>query len=476
MSKWNFEKLRNRISDKKSLRQITDEKKKITLNPFAKIQAKKEAKQKEIDKKNELKRIELERKEEEERLALLKGKKKKRNILTIATGIILVLGIATSCDDNDTTDNPDTATLVEDVEADAKVSNNTEAKSNERAQKIVKEREELLAAQKEVREQRRKEKEELEAITEANPNKTGEIEAPSEPVEISEDTEEVKFNDNIPRFSNEDITSTEVYHRNGPLDSLGRVTAANAVVGVEIMPAEQRGSIGHHEPTGWSQARYANIDSGGWLYNRSHLIGHQLTGNDDYANLMTGTRSFNMRMLEYENFVANYVETTENHVRYRVTPVFEGNNLIASGIYMEGFSIEDNGEGLMFNIYIPNTQPGVTINYANGSSVGPEGPSSDGEITQYKPPKETAPKPKPVPVPVPAPKPAPKPEPTPAPKPAPKPSNPYVDENGNGLIKGSKSKIYHVPGSTYYDKTTNPVEMFKSIAEAEEQIVNGFLK
>ena len=469
MSKWNFEKLRNRISDKKSLRQITDEKKKITLNPFAKIQAKKEAKQKEIDKKNELKRIELERKEEEERLALLKGKKKKRNILTIATGIILVLGIATSCDDNDTTDNPDTATLVEDVEADAKVSNNTEAKSNDRAQKIVKEREELLAAQKEVREQRRKEKEELEAITEANPNKTGEIEAPSEPVEISEDTEEVKFNDNIPRFSNEDITSTEVYHRNGPLDSLGRVTAANAVVGVEIMPAEQRGSIGHHEPTGWSQARYANIDSGGWLYNRSHLIGHQLTGNDDYANLMTGTRSFNMRMLEYENFVANYVETTENHVRYRVTPVFEGNNLIAAGVYMEGFSIEDNGEGLMFNIYIPNTQPGVTINYANGSSVGPEGPSSDGEITQYKPPKEAAAKPKPVPVPVPVPKPAPKPEPAPAPtpKPAPKPSNPYVDENGNGLIKGSKSKIYHVPGSTYYEKTTNPVEMFKSIEEAE---------
>ena len=517
MSKWNFEKLRNRISDKKSLRQITDEKKKITLNPFAKIQAKKEAKQKEIDKKNELKRIELERKEEEERLALLKDKKKKHNIIKLiigmliliasivlwpillpaslvglwyfskkkpnvkmkkhaknftiinVIGLILMIAIAESDVVSDPVDNFDTATVVEDVEADAKVSNNTEAKSNEHAQKIVKEREELLAAQKEVREQRRKEKEELEAITEANPNKTGEIEAPSEPVEISEDTEEVKFNDNIPRFSNEDITSTEVYHRNGPLDSLGRVTAANAVVGVEIMPAEQRGSIGHHEPTGWSQARYANIDSGGWLYNRSHLIGHQLTGNDDYANLMTGTRSFNMRMLEYENFVANYVETTENHVRYRVTPVFEGNNLIASGVYMEGFSIEDNGEGLMFNIYIPNTQPGVTINYANGSSVGPEGPSSDGEITQYKPPKDSTskPKPKPVPVPAPKPKPAPAPAPAPAPKPAPKPSNPYVDENGNGLIKGSKSKIYHVPGSTYYDKTTNPVEMFKSIAEAE---------
>lgn len=108
------------------------------------------------------------------------------------------------------------------------------------------------------------------------------------------------------------------------------------------MQTEERGDIGHIEPSGWNQARYAGIGSGGWLFNRSHLIGHQMTGNDEPVNLMTGTRWFNMRMLEYENFVANYVETTENHVRYRVTPVFEGDNLVASGAYMEGFSIEDN--------------------------------------------------------------------------------------------------------------------------------------
>lgn len=197
---------------------------------------------------------------------------------------------------------------------------------------------------------------------------------------ISDDI--VKINEDIPYFTDEDFTSTEVYHESGPLDALGRVTEANAVVGVEIMPAEERGNIGQFEPTGWNQASYANIGSGGWLYNRSHLIGHQLTGNDDYENLMTGTRWFNIRMLEYENFIADYVEETENHVRYRITPIFEGDNLVASGIYMEGYSIEDFGEGLMFNIFVPNVQTGVEINYADGTSIGPAGPPENGTISE----------------------------------------------------------------------------------------------
>lgn len=247
------------------------------------------------------------------------------------------------------------------------------------------------------------------------------------------------------------------------------MTAANAVVGVEIMPAEEREDISGHEPTGWDQARYANIGSGGWLYNRSHLIGHQLTGNDDYANLMTGTRWFNERMLEYENYVANYVETTENHVRYRVTPIFEGNNLVASGAYMEGFSIEDNGEGLMFNIYIPNVQFGVEIDYSDGSSIGPEGPAQEGDIQPYTPPKEepsdsesnnhakeTPPEPEP--------------ETPPTPAPA-----PPTEESTNGKIKGninsSGEKIYHVPGGVYYDRTkideSEGERWFDTEAEAE---------
>lgn len=188
----------------------------------------------------------------------------------------------------------------------------------------------------------------------------------------------IEINNNIPYFADADITSTEAYESYGELDSLGRVTAANAVLGVELMPITERGDISDIKPTGWQQAKYANV-SGGWLYNRSHLIGHQLTGEDANArNLMTGTRWFNVEgMLPFENFVANYVEETENHVRYRVTPAFEGDNLLASGVYMEGFSIEDNGATIQFNIYVPNIQPDVEINYADGSSVGPEGPTQD---------------------------------------------------------------------------------------------------
>ena len=396
----------------------------------------------------------------------------KNGIIVSSIGLVFMVYALGTADEPEVASVADSE-IVGDVEAEADEELLAEEQAEIEAERIKKE--ELKA--KELEESERRAKENLEKgktnterrrkqrekeIAEANPNKTGETEAPTKPVEVPEGKEDINVNDNIPRFSNEDITSTEVYHKNGPLDSLGRVTVANAVVGVEIMPAKERGSIGHHEPTGWTQARYANINSGGWLYNRSHLIGHQLTGNDDYANLMTGTRWFNIRMLEYENFVANYVETTENHVRYRITPVFEGSNLVASGAYMEGFSIEDNGEGLMFNIYIPNVQPGVEINYADGSSIGPEGPAQDGEIKKYTPPKAeskpttTAPKPKPEP----------KPTPAPAPKPAPEPSNPYVDANGNGLIKGSNNGIYHVPGSQYYNRTTNPAQMFKSIEEA----------
>lgn len=265
----------------------------------------------------------------------------------------------------------------------------------------------------------------------------------TEPTSAIATSEITIVNNNIPYFSNDDITQTEAYHESGTLDEFGRVTAANAVVGVEIMPASgTRGDISGTTPTGWNQARYAGIGSGGWLYNRSHLIGHQMTGNDSPRNLMTGTRWFNMEMLTYENTVADYVERTENHVRYRVTPVFEGSNMLASGAYMEAFSIEDNGEGVMFNVYIPNIQPNVEIDYSNGQSRGPEGPVEQkdaDDIVPYTPPADTSSS----------------------------SGSQYVDEHGQGLIKGSKSGIYHIPGSTYYDRTTNPKTMFKSIEEAE---------
>lgn len=320
-----------------------------------------------------------------------------------------------------------------------------ERKEQEEAAQKQKEEEEEEQEEKERKEQEEKDRQEQEEqerkekeAAEANPNKSNETQAPTESVSVPSGQESVVINDNIPFFSNEDISSTDVYHRNGSLDSLGRVTAANAVVGVEIMPAEERGDIGHHEPTGWNQERYEGIGAGGWLYNRSHLIGHQMTGNDDYANLMTGTRWFNMRMLEYENFVANYVETTENHVRYRVTPIFEGNNLVASGAYMEGFSIEDNGEGLMFNIYVPNIQPDIEINYADGSSV--ESNASNNSVATVTP--EPKPESKPES------KPEPKPEPTPEPESKPTSGDiASVDTNGNGTVTISEAKAagYSMP-------------------------------
>lgn len=249
----------------------------------------------------------------------------------------------------------------------------------------------------------------------------------------------LEINNNIPFFTDADISSTEAYESYGELDGLGRVTAANAVLGVELMPTTERGDISDIKPTGWQQAKYANV-SGGWLYNRSHLIGHQLTGEDANArNLMTGTRWFNTEgMLPFENFVANYIESTENHVRYRVTPVFEGNNLLASGVYMEGFSIEDNGATIQFNIYVPNIQPDVEINYADGSSVGPEGPRQDeslSNLNEASTATETAP----------ATEPAPPVEAAPA---APAGGDvSSVDANGNGqvTIKEAKAAGFSMP-------------------------------
>lgn len=178
-------------------------------------------------------------------------------------------------------------------------------------------------------------------------------------------------NDNIPYFSDQEIDQNEVYAEYGELDALGRVTVANAVLGQELMPDKEREDTSEVKPTGWKQAKYANVD-GGWLYNRSNLIGYQLTGeNANPKNLMTGTRYFDVEgMLPFENYVANYIEETGNLVRYRITPVFEGNNLLASGVFMEALSIEDYGESLRMNVYIPNVQPGVEIDYATGGSVG----------------------------------------------------------------------------------------------------------
>lgn len=178
----------------------------------------------------------------------------------------------------------------------------------------------------------------------------------------------VIINDNKPFFTDDDLV-TKSYERYSSLDSLGRCGVTMACVGIDIMPTKERGSIGQVKPTGWHTVKYDNVD-GKYLYNRCHLIGYQLTGeNANVKNLITGTRYLNLEgMLPFENLVADYVKETGNHVLYRVTPIFEGDNLLASGVQMEGYSVEDNGEAICFNVYAYNAQPDITIDYATGES------------------------------------------------------------------------------------------------------------
>ncbi len=177
----------------------------------------------------------------------------------------------------------------------------------------------------------------------------------------------VILNGNLPNFSLEDLAFTgESYHE---LDSLGRCGTAMARVGLETMPTEERGSIGMIKPSGWHTVKY-DIISGKYLYNRCHLIGYQLTGeNANPKNLITCTRSMNTEgMLEWENKVATYVKETGNHVLYRVRPIFEGNNLVANGVEMEAQSLEDAGSGVQFHVFVYNVQDGIIIDYATGDS------------------------------------------------------------------------------------------------------------
>ena len=184
----------------------------------------------------------------------------------------------------------------------------------------------------------------------------------------------VAVNDNVPFFTEEELSSAS-YETYGELDPLGRCTVCVASVGQDLMPAEERGNIGMVKPTGWHTVKYDFVD-GKYLYNRCHLIGYQLTGeNANEKNLITGTRYLNIEgMLPFENMVADYVKETDQHVMYRVTPVFEGDNLLATGVLMEGKSVEDNGEGVLFCVFAYNVQPGVSIDYATGES------SADGTI------------------------------------------------------------------------------------------------
>lgn len=231
----------------------------------------------------------------------------------------------------------------------------------------------------------------------------------------------VAINDNQPTFPAEDMTETS-FETYSPLDDLGRCGVAYANVGRDLMPTEERSSISHVKPTGWQSVQYDNVD-GKSLYNRCHLIGFQLTAeNANKENLITGTRYLNVDgMLPFENMIADYVKETGNHVLYRVTPMFTGDDLVAQGVQMEAYSVEDQGDGICFNVYAYNVQPGITIDYATGQSALDGGEIASEEVPQ-------------------------------------------------GEIRGnSKSKIYHCPGQSAYETMGDSPNLVVFETEADAQ-------
>lgn len=191
-----------------------------------------------------------------------------------------------------------------------------------------------------------------------------------------------------PGFTDEDIDAAEagVFEEYSELDALGRCGTAYVLVGIETMPTEERGGIGMVKPSGWQISTYDFID-GRYLYNRCHLVGFQLTGeNANERNLITGTRYLNTQgMLPLENDVADYVEKTGNHVLFRATPIFQGDELIARGVQLEALSVEDSGAGVRFNEYCYNVQPNVEIDYLTGNNreIGVGETDADAEASTY---------------------------------------------------------------------------------------------
>ena len=217
------------------------------------------------------------------------------------------------------------------------------------------------------------------AESDALPEYVGEGAGSVEEIPEFSGTAYVAVNGNVPFFMPEEITD-ESYEYYSDLDELGRCGMTMACIGTDIMPTEDRGEIGSVKPTGWQSVKYDCVD-GKYLYNRCHLIGFQLAGeNANKQNLITGTRYMNVDgMLPFENMIADFGKETKAHVLYRVTPVYEGNDLVAKGVVMEAYSVEDAGESICFYVYVYNVQPGVEIDYATGESWLAEPVVGEGE-------------------------------------------------------------------------------------------------
>ncbi len=255
----------------------------------------------------------------------------------------------------------------------------------------------------------------------------------------------VEINGNQPGFTQADLT-TQAFETYSDLDLLGRCGVAMANLGLEIMPQEERSGIGQIKPSGWHTIKYDIVD-GKYLYNRCHLIGYQLSGeNANEKNLITGTRYFNVQgMLPFENMVADYITETGNHVLYRVTPVFYDANLLASGVQIEALSVEDQGDGVCFNVFVYNVQPGISIDYADGASwlatdATPDNQNGDvqeGGGNQNGGSQET--------------------------------------QTAEEIRGNSQSKIYHCPGQAFYERMADSDNLVVFHSE-EEAIAAGYRK
>ena len=257
----------------------------------------------------------------------------------------------------------------------------------------------------------------------------------------------IEINENKPNFSASDLTTTS-FEKYSPLDELGRCGVAFANVGTDIMPTSERESISSVKPTGWQTVKYDSI-SGKYLYNRCHLIGFQLTAeNANELNLITGTRYLNVDgMLPFENMVADYVKETNNHVLYRVTPVFEGNDLVAKGVQIEAMSVEDNGEGIEFNVFIYNVQPGITIDYSTGNSALGENTIIDSDSSNSNTSNQSN-----------------------------ENTSSQPSSTETTVIRGnSKSKIYHCPGQRDYENMADS-EYLVTFNSENEAITAGYRK
>ena len=224
----------------------------------------------------------------------------------------------------------------------------------------------------------------------AIPEENYEIEINGEIIEWYSGEPYIEINNNQPFFTKNDHTK-KAFEKYTELDELGRCGVAYANICQELMPTEDRGKIGHIKPSGWHTIKYDFVD-GKYLYNRCHLVGFQLAGeNDNEKNLITGTRYLNIQgMLDHENMIAEYVKETNNHVLYRVTPIYIEDNLVASGVLMEGYSVEDKGKGICFNIFAYNVQPGAIIDYKTGESYSIEGGNPNNGTNTFEGKKYTA--------------------------------------------------------------------------------------